>query len=422
MSLLIANRGRCPRESIELIGLTTKRDDASTIGQFGSGTAFAVALALREGMTVKISSEDDDGPFIMEPWLDTNDRIHWRFRPGSPLVKTWWHTLTSAVGRAKSVPTSFTSGFGGVDWKGVFPVAREFITNARDADPAAYRVWNTIPDACENEEMQEYLEMAESTGADGVTLVEIDGGGIQQIAIDWDWHFRFECGLVGHVSDVKDVYRVSPLMALMEPPEDGELLVFVKGVRIPHSIKRKALFSYSVDTAITEARTLSSEWSFRWSAAYLVDRALGELGPEFGAKLLRWIQENPKSIEASFDEIVLTYDGRWKTAFQSAYGSGTPVCTVLDNVKDGVNMPTTWATALKKDGVRGIRRPLGPHGSNTTTVWTAAQDRRDGPELALEVINHYRRCINGEFNPSVDGLRLTEIDLDYLERELEIAP
>lgn len=146
--VVIANRGACPRRAIELIGFGTKDPgDVTQIGRFGSGTAYAVALALRQGLRVTLRSHDAEGPYTVEPYCKdvvvggrTARQIVWRYHRGSSVFRTWWDTTARALSRAWSVPTSFHVDLGARDWQGTFPVVREFVSNARDADPAHFRV------------------------------------------------------------------------------------------------------------------------------------------------------------------------------------------------------------------------------------------------------------------------------------------
>ena len=51
------------RLHLQYLGLSTKRDDDSTIGQFGSGIKYAPILALRKYIDLVIVGQDDDGQY-----------------------------------------------------------------------------------------------------------------------------------------------------------------------------------------------------------------------------------------------------------------------------------------------------------------------------------------------------------------------
>jgi len=58
--LLIANKGLLEVEALTLLGASSKREDLSKIGKFGSGNKYALAYFLRHGYQVKIFSGKDE--------------------------------------------------------------------------------------------------------------------------------------------------------------------------------------------------------------------------------------------------------------------------------------------------------------------------------------------------------------------------
>jgi hypothetical protein len=54
------------RIALEKLGLSTKRNDPNTIGQFGSGIKFAPIAALRNGWEWWFTGNDNTGPFVMQ--------------------------------------------------------------------------------------------------------------------------------------------------------------------------------------------------------------------------------------------------------------------------------------------------------------------------------------------------------------------
>ena len=113
-----------PRLYLELLGVSTKRDNDDTIGQFGSGTKFAPIYALREGwewisvgydnsggytMGYEISDDNDEGIDIVQFKYDLPD--------GSSFVKD----------------SSYSMGAGELGWDHPFQIFREAFANALDA-------------------------------------------------------------------------------------------------------------------------------------------------------------------------------------------------------------------------------------------------------------------------------------------------
>ena len=50
----IKNNGIIDAKALHLVGASTKRDDSSKIGQFGSGNKYALAYLLRNNYNVKV--------------------------------------------------------------------------------------------------------------------------------------------------------------------------------------------------------------------------------------------------------------------------------------------------------------------------------------------------------------------------------
>jgi len=58
---------------LELLGVSTKRDNDDTIGQFGSGTKFAPIHALRNGWEWVSTGHDDNGLYTMSYKIDSSN-------------------------------------------------------------------------------------------------------------------------------------------------------------------------------------------------------------------------------------------------------------------------------------------------------------------------------------------------------------
>ena len=54
------NSGEVNKDIIKLIGLSTKRDDSTKIGQWGSGLKYAIATFVREGIEIKLFSGENE--------------------------------------------------------------------------------------------------------------------------------------------------------------------------------------------------------------------------------------------------------------------------------------------------------------------------------------------------------------------------
>jgi hypothetical protein len=113
---------------LEKLGLSTKRDDENTIGQFGSGSKFAPIAALRNGWRWINVGADQDGPYQME-YISKNesgiDSIYYQY---------------TIDGEVVCKPSSFTLDAGVLSWDDHFQIFREAFSNALDE-----HISNNIP-------------------------------------------------------------------------------------------------------------------------------------------------------------------------------------------------------------------------------------------------------------------------------------
>lgn len=136
----IANRGSFPRWRLESVGSSSKRDkleDDTQGGWFGSGTKIAPVAALALGMEVWVASTDAEGAYLVTYVVEP------RVREGeddSRVVRVY-HGTDAVVRRDV---TDFSPGAFmnwskpiGDDDKKEFRVWREYLRNAKDADPAS---------------------------------------------------------------------------------------------------------------------------------------------------------------------------------------------------------------------------------------------------------------------------------------------
>jgi len=63
----IVNKGEIPINSFVLMGATTKRDDSTKIGHFGSGLKYAIAVLMREKIPFRVFSGEKEVKFTTRP-------------------------------------------------------------------------------------------------------------------------------------------------------------------------------------------------------------------------------------------------------------------------------------------------------------------------------------------------------------------
>lgn len=106
-----------PRIYLEKLGISTKRDNENTVGQFGSGAKFAPIAALRNGWEWAFSGTDQYGEYVLEyiskEELDGFKHIYYRY--GEELKSS-----------------SFTEDAGVLSWDVDFQIFREAFANAID--------------------------------------------------------------------------------------------------------------------------------------------------------------------------------------------------------------------------------------------------------------------------------------------------
>jgi hypothetical protein len=109
---------------LELLGISTKRDNDDTIGQFGSGTKFAPIHALRNGWEWVSTGHDDNGLYTMSYEIDSDNA------EGIEIVQFVYKDEDGVVTRKDS---SYSTGAGELGWDTTFQVFREAFANALDA-------------------------------------------------------------------------------------------------------------------------------------------------------------------------------------------------------------------------------------------------------------------------------------------------
>jgi len=105
------------RLNLEKLGLSTKRNDPDTIGQFGSGIKYAPIAALRMGLKWVFVGNDEQGPYTLSYIVKEESGInciYYQYNDSEP----------------KS--SSFTLEAGMLSWEDEFQIYREAISNAKD--------------------------------------------------------------------------------------------------------------------------------------------------------------------------------------------------------------------------------------------------------------------------------------------------
>jgi len=104
------------RLHLEKLGLSTKRSDPDTIGQFGSGIKYAPISALRMGLEFVFVGSDDKGDYQLRYTTKEEDGIN--------CIVYNYGTYTKE--------SSFTADAGTMSWDSEWQIYREVVSNAKD--------------------------------------------------------------------------------------------------------------------------------------------------------------------------------------------------------------------------------------------------------------------------------------------------
>lgn len=114
------------RLKLEKLGFSTKRDDDSTIGQFGSGIKFAPISAIRKGIEFIFTGNDSKGSYVLNYIVKDDEGVPSIFYDYGDYVK----------------PSSFTVDAGTLSWNDEFQIFREVVANAIDEAKISKTLWD----------------------------------------------------------------------------------------------------------------------------------------------------------------------------------------------------------------------------------------------------------------------------------------
>lgn len=222
--LRIANQGLVEPLDMALMGSSTKRDDASKIGQFGSGFKYALAWLLRNSLFPIIMA----GERLVE--ITTKEVIH--------------RGLSRQVIHIDGENTNITTEMG-PDWTG-WMALRELISNAID----------------EGEEKVHIVTSTDSYIQENVTNIFIPmNAALQEVMDNFDHYFAFE--------RVPDFIGKNGFLYLKD--KLSHMNVYRKGIRC-YDTSHESLVDYNLaNVKINESRLIVSESEFDHSCRSLLE-------------------------------------------------------------------------------------------------------------------------------------------------------
>lgn len=264
--LKIQSLGEIETEAFTLIGASSKRNDSSKIGYFGSGLKYSISALLRNNIEFKIFQGEKEIKF------ETIDK-----------------SFRSEIYKAISVngqETSMTTTMGGADWDLPFAPIREIYSNALDEDEDAL-----------------LKKVIDVNGESGSTTIFIEmNENVKHFYDNFDSYFCNKNPNVLHSNEFISIYPTV---------ENDGLRYFRKGILCHHDEKEKTIFNYnSPSFEINESRVLNNHFSAR----SLVARGLKMCNDKY---VIKTIIENLKGGNAGYLEHKL--DWSWYQKFSEEW-------------------------------------------------------------------------------------------------------
>ena len=222
----VENDGIIDSEAFNMIGASTKRDDSTKIGFFGSGLKYSIAYLLRNKIKFKVYADYREITF--ETKVST--------------LRGQSFDVIYINGEKTSMTTEM-----GIDWKAWFAI-REIYCNAIDeggAKISIVKAKNVVP-------------IEDKT----VFYIQIDEE-FQKLIDEWMYYFseeRKDC--LWSDDDNNKIFSGSQ-----------NLIVYRKGIRVLSYDDCKCIFNYDIDkVAINESRVISDEYSFKWELKKMLQK------------------------------------------------------------------------------------------------------------------------------------------------------
>ena len=293
------------RIALEKLGLSTKRNDPNTIGQFGSGIKFAPIAALRNGWEWWFTGNDNTGPFVMQYVKQMEDDIE---------------CIAYDYGDYRK-PSSFTLEAGSLSWIDSFQIYREAIANAIDG---------AVDGGSWNVSIVDKSEIKPVSGEFSVFITAAPE--LMQIHNNFDKYFSVNREVLLQVNDVSILKKIDKLFR-----------VYCHGVLVYSTDEYTSLFDYNINSLIlNEERTVGSLWDLEYKIstvlAHLEDN---ELCRDF---INAGMVDNNHFEFARANLSAYSYSGAFggiKTSFLNIYGDNSVIFdreAMAFGVKDAITL------------------------------------------------------------------------------------
>lgn len=260
------------RLSLEKLGLSTKRNDPGTIGQFGSGIKYAPIAALRMGLEWVFTGNDKNGSYTLSYVVIEESGIN---------------SIYYQYSKSDLKPSSFTLEAGILSWEDEFQIYREAISNAKDGGNWSRSVVDEIQKPVDNE-FSVYITASPK-------MMDIYNNHETYFCDNHDVIFKYN-----HVSILKkNMADINPLR------------IYCKTVLVEETKDvTNNLFNYQInDVVLNEDRQIKQQLSMQYS----VSSALVKI-------------DNDEVIDKIFESIFIKKQKPWEFfgIYESAYAYSSP--------------------------------------------------------------------------------------------------
>lgn len=303
------------RLGLEKLGLSTKRDNVETIGQFGSGVKFAPIAAIRMGLRWVFTGNDSKGSYVLEYVVKDDESIPCIFYQYEDYDK----------------PSSFTAEAGLLSWEDPFQIIREVIANAIDEATLSNTDWRM--------EIVDESEIKSTLGEFSVFITADDS--IMKIYNDFDKYFSVNrtpiYDVPGHYTGFK-IYE----------PIDEYMRVYCKGVlvyctdredREEDAPGKSSLYDYEFNNLeLNEERTVKSSFELNQR----IGNALARIEDnKIVAKMIQDVISNTSNSNYEFNQMSewnmnFSVDSA-KVIWQNMFDKIFPKHVIVDKTNSSIN-------------------------------------------------------------------------------------
>lgn len=274
-TITISNTGELELNAIMLMGASTKREDDTKIGMFGTGFKYAIAVLIRAGYAIRITSGTTKIDFSTKSAA-----------LGGKDFQQVQMSVESPYSRARTVPLSFTTEMG-PQWT-VDNAMREIICNAKDAGGLEVEVGDPLKPT------------------DGITRVALTAANPQRTQGRAEEHLRnFDQYYLFNRSPIYKDAKIAIYNKI-----DTCTNVYRNGVRVFRDEGIQSAYDYEVAASIDERRQAALH-SCTWEIAYNI----GSLTREY---ILRILECSGK--ENYFERLLTSFYGGLALAITAPEG------------------------------------------------------------------------------------------------------